>query len=301
MTASTGAQTTSGVTTPTTDEPATAAPIPGWPDGVIIDFELEYDNRARWPHFPEYFRAWREGSARLRAAGGRLDVSYGPDPGQRVDLFGDGPTRLVFFHGGYWRALDKDDFSWVAGPLVAAGLSVAVVNYDLCPAVTLGRQVEQCREVIDWLARDSSGEQIVAGHSAGGHQVAMLLATDWAGRGHARDPIAGAISLSGLFELAPLARTAMNADLRIDDAVAAGLSPARLPRRSAAPLVLAVGEQESSEFHRQSAALARAWGEPDGVLSVAGANHFDVLDALTDLSGELWRRARARRHSSPDR
>lgn len=277
------------MTANTTDEGA----IPGWPEGAAIDFESEYDNRARWPHFGEYFRAWREGSAQVRAAGGQLDLSYGPDRGQRVDIFGDGPTQLVFFHGGYWRALDKDDFSFLAAPLVASGLSVVVVNYDLCPTVTLGRQVEQCREVIDWLARRPAGKRIVAGHSAGGHQVAMLLATDWRARGHELDPIGGAIALSGLFELAPLARTTMNADLRIDASVAAELSPARLPRRSAAPLVLAVGEQESGEFHRQSAALERAWGEPGGVLAVAGANHFTVLDALLDRSGELWRRALA--------
>ncbi len=270
----------------------------GWADGASVDFEREYDNRARWPHFAGYFRAWREGSAVVRARpGSQLDRRYGPDPGQRVDLFGQAPGRawLVFFHGGYWRALDKDDFSFVAGRLTEeAGIAVAIVNYDLCPAVTLERQVEQCREAIDWIGREVASELLVAGHSAGGHQAAMLLATDWRARGHARDPLTGVVSLSGLFELAPLAHTAMNTDLRIDEQVAATLSPARLARWSQAPLVLAVGELESDEFHRQSAALARAWGETDGVQSVAGANHFTVLDALADPASSLWQRVRER-------
>src|SRR5664279_769367 len=165
--------------------------------------EREYNLRAAFPDHAEWFARWAADSARARASlRVERDVRYGAGPKQTVDLFPAEKPRgaLLFIHGGYWRALDKDDHSFIAPPFVAEGVGVAVVNYDLCPAVRIADIVEECREAVAWLTREGESHGvparrlIVAGHSAGGHLTAMMFATDWKARGSPAEPIAGGIS-----------------------------------------------------------------------------------------------------------
>jgi arylformamidase len=77
-----------------------------------------YNNRELVPEHPQFMARWSESSARARASmTGYLDRAYGEQPGETIDLFparkGDG-SCLMFIHGGYWRSLDKKDFSFLA-------------------------------------------------------------------------------------------------------------------------------------------------------------------------------------------
>ena len=128
---------------------------------LSADFvEREYNLRAAFPDHPQWFARWAADSAAARARlRSRLDLRYGRGPKQTLDLFPaetSGPLRgtLLFIHGGYWRALDKDDHSFVAPPFVEQGIDVVVINYDLCPDVSIAHIVEQCREAVGWLAHD---------------------------------------------------------------------------------------------------------------------------------------------------
>jgi arylformamidase len=203
-----------------------------------------------------------------------------------MDLFeaGDGPA-VMFVHGGYWQALDKSFHSIHARGLNALGVSVAVPSYDLCPNVRIGDIVEQMRAACAVLHRETGAPVIVSGHSAGGHLAACLLATE------AHAPAAYAIS--GLFELAPLMPTSINAKIGLDEAEAEALSPLFWPAPEGKVLDAVVGGDESSEFLRQSAAIVRAWGEA-GVATryeeIAGANHFTVIAPLTDPASEMCAR-----------
>jgi len=276
--------------------------------GIVFtpDFvERGYNLRAAVPEHPQWFARYAEASAaaRLRFAP-RLDLRYGPGPKETLDLFAPpGRTRatFVFLHGGYWRALDKSDFSFVAAPFLAQGIAVAVVNYDLCPDVSITTIVDQSRRALTWLAREGATQGagveriVVGGHSAGGHLVAMLYATDWAAAGLARDPIAGGVSISGVHDLTPLVLVSFNTDLKLDAATAARLSPSRLRPRSTAPLLLAVGADETSEFLRQTDLMWDAWPahRPAGdatPLVVPGRHHYSVVVDYADADSELLRR-----------
>jgi len=102
-------------------------------------FDAQYNNRARIPGHPAILREWDERSHHARASVAcTLDIAYGPLPSERLDVFAPratGAPVLVYVHGGYWRALDKRDQSFVAPPFVAAGAMVVLPNYALCPAV----------------------------------------------------------------------------------------------------------------------------------------------------------------------
>jgi arylformamidase len=266
--------------------------------------ERGYNNRAAVPEHPQWLARYAEDSRSAREAHRpMLDLRYGIGPKETLDLFV--PTArargtLVFIHGGYWRALDKADFSFVAPPFLARDLAVAVLNYDLCPDATVATIADECRRAVAWLAREGpstgalSERIVVGGHSAGGHLAVMLYATDWAAYGLPAAPFAGGFTLSGVHELHPLTLSSMNVDLRLDAVEARRLSPVHHAPRTDAPLLVACGADETSEFRRQSQLMFDAWpgNRPQGMnapLFVAGRHHFSVVCDLAEAHSGLTR------------
>lgn len=259
-----------------------------------IDFEAEYNNRARVPEYQAIFARWDKEAAEYRATRAspgqsELGISYGPSARQTIDLFfptHDDPPIAVFIHGGYWRSLAPSMFSHMARGLNGHGVTVAVVGYDLCPQVTIAQIIEQMRKSCLYLWERFNKRITIYGHSAGGHLAACLLATDWP----SLDPTApgdlatAGYSISGLFDLTPLIHTAMNADLRLDEATAKRVSPLFWPTPAGRTLDAVVGGAESSEFLRQSRIIVDAWGKTATTRyeAISGANHFVVLDPLAD-------------------
>lgn len=264
--------------------------------------EREYNARAAIPDHAQIFARWAETAAATRRQHACiLDLPYGESPAERLDVF---PTRrsgaplVVFFHGGYWRALDKSDFSWFAPPFVEQGIAVALPNYGLAPATPIEDIVRQALAALAWLYR-SGGEMgidrdriVVAGHSAGAHLAAMTTAALWPqyAADLPADLVKGALLVSGLFDLEPLVHAPfVNVDLKLDVERARRLSPVDLPPATAAPVTLAVGAEESSEFKRQSALLAKRWQRNVGrMLEVEGCHHLAVCDALADPESPLF-------------
>jgi arylformamidase len=262
----------------------------------------EYNNRELFPDYARHFARWQEGSARARGTMTcTLDRAYGTSPGETLDIFparkGDG-SALVFIHGGYWRSLDKKDFSFLAPAWVDAGVSLVVLNYGLAPAVTMERIVQQMLAASAWVYRHAEEygmdeeRLFVSGHSAGGHLAAMMLAALWPvyDRSLPKDLYKGALAVSGVYDLRPLVQVDwLQGDLRLDEATALKLSPAYLPPATRAPLTLAVGGLESSEFKRQNALLAQRW-KPVLARDVPmpGRDHFTVIDGLADRANPLF-------------
>jgi arylformamidase len=222
----------------------------------------------------------------------RFDVSYGRHHAERLDIFlpaaaGPAAPVHVFVHGGYWHRLDKTDFSFVARALPDA--VTVVVNYALVPSVDLDELVRQVRASIAWVhanARSFGGDPAritVSGHSAGGHLVAMLLATDWSHFGAPADVVRAGCAISGLYDLEPIRLCYLNDVLQLSADTARRLSPVHLERAGAAPLVLVVGADEGPEYHRQTNDLATAWRAQDAAIDVIdarGHNHFSIVAEL---------------------
>ena len=265
--------------------------------------DAQYNNRARVPEAPQHLARWAEASQAARAGspGARYGVPYGPAPGDRLDIFPAAAAQapvLVFIHGGYWRALSKDDFSFVAPSFVAAGAHVVVIDYDLCPAVTMEHIALQCARAVAWVAQhaqDFGGDPAriaLAGHSAGGHLAALLLSCRWpeVAPGLPAQVLTGSLSISGLFDLEPLRHTPfLQADLQLTPASVARLSPAFFRRPRQGVLYTVAGGSESEEFLRQNRLIRDQWG-PTAVPvceTLPGTDHFSVLANLVDPAGRL--------------
>ena len=277
---------------------------PAWLEGM-------YNNLARVRNHPAYFERWAKESAAVREAlPARIDVSYGLGVNETLDIFPapvpDAPV-LVFIHGGYWRAMDKKDHSFIAPAFNDRGICVVQPNYALCPG-TLERPVTvpgillQMVRALEWTWRhiaDHGGDPTritVAGHSAGGHMAAALLACDW--KAAAPDLpahlVRNALSISGLYDLRPLQRTPfLENTLKLTDADVLRASPALWPAPRRGQLYAVAGGSESEEFIRHNAMIRDAWGRNTVPVCevLPGLNHFDVVDALADPAHALHRHA----------
>ncbi len=263
------------------------------------DLETEYNNRARVPDHPTVMQGWARDAAAYRDASpaAALDQVYGPGERHRYDLFPAASPRagaplLLFIHGGYWQALDKNWFSHMARGANTHGLDVAVMSYDLCPAVTVAEIVAQTIACTRALHARSGRRILPFGHSAGGHLAACLAATDWASLGEPTDLIAAALPISGLFHLAPLVPTSINKALGLDAGEAARLSPLTWTPPRDLRVTAVVGGDEAPEYLRQSRSLVECWGvlgARTGMIEVAGANHFTVVLPFADPGSKLTR------------
>jgi arylformamidase len=285
--------------------------MPRLPTGAALD--ALYNNRALVPEHAQIFARWARDSAAVRASRPCvLDLPYGSTPAETLDLFLPDPapgTRpaaapgargapvLFFVHGGWWRALDKADHSFVAPAFTREGALVVVPNYALCPTVGIADIALQMARALAWTWRHAAAHGgdprriVVAGHSAGGHIAAMLLCAHWPTL--APDLPAHlartALAVSGVFDLEPISRVSfLQPDLRLSPADVRRLSPAGFPP-PAGRLYATAGALESSEFLRHNQLIRRRWGAARVPVceAIPGRNHFTVIDMLGEPGSRL--------------
>ncbi len=273
-------------------------------DQEALDAQINL--RARWPDFQDHFDRWAADSAAARQVlSGRLDLVYGGSAGQKLDLFparnADGagpPPLLAFIHGGYWQALDKSDYSYLAPPFVDAGIAFASLNYDLAPDVSVEEIVGQVRAALAWLYREAAaggydGARIfVAGHSAGGHLTVEAMTTDWVSSYDLpQDVVKGGCAISGIYELEPIRLSYQQEILGLDPDMVARISPMRHPPARAGPLICAVGSEETDEFLAQQREFLEVWrdaGLRARAIDLPGRTHFTAVDALGEANHPLF-------------
>jgi arylformamidase len=271
------------------------------------ELDVQYDLRTIFPGAASSYEAFceRESEKVREEFDHHLDVPFGPTRAEHSDVYpvtGDarGVPVLIYVHGGFWALRTSKEFGFVARGPASRGVATVVTNYALCPDVTIDEIVRQTRAAVAWTYRNAASfggdpERVhVAGHSAGGHLVAMLLVTDWEGDyGLPANIIKSATAISGLFDLAPFPYTFLQPKLQLTWDQVLKNSPilhVPNPQSGAPPLLVAYGEDETDEFKRQSEEFFAAWkakGLDGELLVLPGKNHFDVIDGFLDAGSLL--------------
>ncbi|MBP6018683.1 MAG: alpha/beta hydrolase [Burkholderiaceae bacterium] len=271
-------------------------------DFIDPSFEAEYNLRIRHPERTEVYRDYAERSVITRARNyAKLDVPYGKNETSLLDLFipesNEPSPLLIFIHGGYWRALDKSIFSFIADEYVSRGIAVAIPNYNLAPKATVSEIVTEVAESVSWLSRNGDfwnyddNKIIISGHSAGGHMAAKMICRNV--MPELQDKVIGYVGLSSLFDLEPLLLTSINLDLNMSKNEAKNLG-FHSDEFFEVPMVLAAGGNETSGFLNQSLDFFLAlkkYGHNIENITVPQRNHFDLLadfSAMFDPSNHLF-------------
>lgn len=264
-------------------------------DQTELDVQYNARDTVSAALFSDIMRQYGEQSAQARATlPCSTDVAYGDHPDETIDIFPATPSGasglspvFVFIHGGYWRALSKNESSSMAPAYTQAGAVYVALNYSLAPGATLDVMVDQCRRALAWVYRHierfggDANHIYLGGSSAGGHLSGMMLASGWHARcGLPPDVVKGALLLSGLYDLTPIPHTHINAWMQLSTQDAARNSPAQYAPAAKCPIIVSYGDNETSEFKRQSLDYLAQWraaGCPGELVLVPGLNHFDLV------------------------
>ncbi len=265
--------------------------LAGWGSLSAAERDAAYNNTAAVADVAALHAARAAASEITRARpDAMLDVPYGPGPRNVIDLFPAADPAapcLIFLHGGYWQMNSKESFACLGDGPRAHGWAAALPGYTLAPAATLTQIVQEVGLALSFLAEHGAkhgiaGPLVVAGWSAGGHLAALALE---------HPNVAAGLAVSGLFELAPLRETYLNARLRLTDEEIATLSPLRRPAVPK-PLAITYGTAELPALIHNSRAFHehRMRGlAPGALMPIEGRNHFTILRELQTPQGALTR------------
>ncbi|MCY3829168.1 MAG: alpha/beta hydrolase [Rhodospirillaceae bacterium] len=277
---------------------------PLWRTMTPAQLEREYSpSSVIGGDYAPYIRDHRAGSGRARAACRRVEtLAYGDGPSNSIDIAlpddGKDCPLIVYIHGGYWQELSKIESFCGADRFCERGIAYAAVDYTLAPHAGLSQIVQECRSALATLfdrvgALGVDPERlVVAGSSAGGHLAAMCCLAPLGGAQGTSRRIAGAVLLSGVYELEPLVQTSINDAVGMTVEEARLNSPLLLDPAAFPDAVVTWGERETEEFKRQSLALGRRLQSPARSVRTfesPARNHFDLLHDMYDPGTELGR------------
>lgn len=268
-------------------------------------FEKKYNVQAAVPDVKQHMeRRARESDAVRASSRCTLDIPYGAGAAETLDIYhppGASTGTLMFIHGGYWQAQDKKNYAFLTPALTAAGISVAIPNYSLCPAVRIEDIVMQMLRAAAWLHRNADlygappGRLYASGASAGGHLSAMLMAVLWPAydRRLPRKLIRGALCISGIYDVSPIVHVpSVNTNARLTPAAARKVSPLSYPPATDAPVYLSVGSEETEGFKEQQRWMRDRWTDVvEAEIPSPGCHHFDILDQFKNPSSALFQAA----------
>jgi arylformamidase len=224
-----------------------------------------------------------------------LDVKYGSDPAQKLDIYlprEEGLKGLPVFvniHGGGWVYGYKEWLGLNAPPIVAFPAVYVSVGYRLAPPHPHPAQIEDCLRALAWVHEHiaehgaDAGKIYVGGHSAGAHLAALLtLRTDLYPRfGLPAHPIRACFPYNGVYDFRdvedygeleennPGKPFIPNAQAAID------ASPIAFTSHNTVPFFVVWAENDVTLIKAQSAAFVEALKSQPGRVEKHMFLHFD--------------------------
>lgn len=256
----------------------------------MIDYEISFNPRAAVPEFAQYEIKRRPSNLLAQSKLVAEEFAYGAHPRRRLDIYRapknpNGDVH-VFFHGGYWRAGDKRNFSYLAKDLSDRGISTVISNYEFCGPSRFDDVVESALSAFSWILQNignhggNPNRISISGHSAGAYLCAAILTNDWSQ--HPGTSLRGAMLVSGIYEPRKAIGTSVNQELKLTKEIASrfDLTTKRWQITSKAHII--VGSKEPAPWREMSESYFHRIGKnsSEGVrfTSLSECNHFSILD-----------------------
>ncbi|PRY99206.1 arylformamidase [Jezberella montanilacus] len=261
--------------------------------------EREFNPRVSVPDTEPYIKRGAEQSAKAYATHEhQSDLSYAPGDLTTLDYFPCGqPGRplFVFIHGGFWRGRDKKDFAYVANSMLPTGCNVALMNYDLCPTVTVTQITQQIRDGLVWLSSQATklgfkSGLLVAGHSAGAHLLAMTLAKTGQSYQLPDQVVNKAYLISGIYDCSPVLEISVNEEIRMTEQEVPLMSPIRFAMPAGVQYEVLAGGAEPAGWVKQSTDFAEHLHRHGCNVNMQlrpGLNHYSILQEFETSDGYL--------------
>lgn len=278
--------------------------IPRWRTLTVPELEKQYSPSSAIggnykPYIDDYSRLSKEARA---GCSNIVNITYGAKTSNTIDIAlpietaseGDCPL-IAYIHGGYWQEGSKTDSFFGADYFVNKGIAYAAIGYTLTPEASLAQIIAECRSALDSIFSSARtlgidpGRIVIAGSSAGAHLCAMCCTQGNDGN-FATNQFAGAVLLSGIYELEALVATNINEAVGLTRDEARRVSPQLLDTANFPPTIISWGEVETEEFQRQSSAFARKLllsNNDVEYFEVPGRNHFDIVHDMVVAESSL--------------
>ena len=274
-----------------------------WRSYTQAELDRQYNSRGTVPDVSVYLNDYTARTSQAKAQLRCIDnLRYGGEADELLDIYPANQPHapvMVYLHGGDWRTLSKEDSGFAAPSFVGKGAMLVVLDFTLVPYTTLPAMGAQVRKALGWLHKNVAAyggdpQRIhIAGHSSGANLVGQLLMTDWqAGHGAPADLIKSAVFISGLGDLEPVRLSFRNEKLHLTPEVATQVSLLKHQPGRVCPMLVAVGQNETEDYRRQSRDLADHWrsqGNACELLELPGKHHFDAVLEWADPQSALFK------------
>jgi len=254
-------------------------------------FDRQYALRKSLPGFAGDVAKWERLSKDACFENHEVFVeNYGQHPRQTMEVFKadrgkTGRGLAIFIHGGFWRAMEREQSRFMATPFLKRGIDCIIIEYRLMPEFRLADLVEDTAAALRHIASISrsaglSGNRIIAGHSAGAHLA--VHGTALAQSQGLALPNDALLLFSGVYDIFPVAQTDIGDELKMSQAEVAQWSIYSGASTNNQPAVFVVGNDETDEFKRQTYLGAQMLGQDnqENIFIVENANHLTLLTSF---------------------
>lgn len=225
------------------------------------------------------------------------DIPYGEGARRTLDIYLPEKTpvkklTVIFYYGGSWQEGKKESYRFLGNALAAAGYSVVIPDYRVYPQAVYPGFLEDCaaaaRFMFPRIKGFGGGAEgfVLAGHSAGAYNAAMLALDDryFAPVADKTPQIKGLISLAGPHQFLPPTDTILKKVFH--EAVPADASqPAGVAGPGAPPALILHGKKDRLVKPANAPALAealRAAGTEATVKLYPKGTHTNIIASVTD-------------------
>ena len=213
------------------------------------------------------------------------DVYYGFHRRECFDIcYAEGKAKalVIYLHAGYWQSRDKTQFHFIASHIVELGYHVALINYPICPEVSI-HDIKNSVSHALFTVKKSIKEDVdlplyIAGHSAGAH-LATEMAIEMNSFVMPQLNLKGIIPISGIYDLEPLVATSLNKNLQLTQTEAVQNSPILRVSSALVAAEFIVGGNETEAFVQQSQNMTNIWSSSNvaNLNIIRDHDHFNVL------------------------